>query len=162
MGRFWSILKLRKVEKTEGLTPATMKIMLESIGRAREIGGAQMQNEFLGGETIMEHGKTAIGIDFDLPKGEIRLSRKRWPNGASPVVVDIVYEGVVFTVAKAMILVGKEKKLMEAEGISRLSPLDDPEHNDPTQGREKAISQAIRALHTRVMRHRRSYHHYRG
>jgi hypothetical protein len=114
------------------------------------------------GGNLMEPGKMVIGDDYSLPEGEIRLSRRRWPNGASPVVVDIVYQGIVFTVARAMILVGKERKLVEAEGISRLSPLDDPDHNDPVQGREKAISQAIRALHTRVMGHRRSYHHYRG
>lgn len=103
-----------------------------------------------------------VGCDYELPEGEIRLTRKRWPKNASPVVVSIAYEGIVFTIAKAKILVGKDKTLIEAEGISRLSPLDDPENNNPIQGREKAISQAIRALHTRVMKHRRSFHHYRG
>lgn len=138
-------------------------LMLKAIGRAREVGGAQMQNEFLGGGRIMEPGKTTIvGVDYDLPSGEIRLSRKKWPKGASPVVVDIVYEGLVFTVARAMIIVGKEKVLIEAEGISRLSPIDDPGNNNPIQGKEMAISQAVNALHTKVMKHRRSFHHYRG
>jgi len=105
---------------------------------------------------------TVVGVDYDLPNGEIRLSRKKWPRGASPVVVDIVYQGLVFTVARAMIIVGKEKTLIEAEGISRLSPTDDPGNNNPIQGKEMAISQAIRALYARVMKHRRSYHHYRG
>jgi hypothetical protein len=139
--------------------------MLKAIGRAREVGGAQMQNEYLGGEKIMEpHKMTFVGVDFELPHGEIRLSRRQWPEGASPVVVDIVYEGLVFMVAKAMILVGRNQKkvLIEAEGISRLSPIDDPGNNNPVQGKEMAISQAVRALHTRVMKHRRSLHHYRG
>ena|SRR3990172_7671828 len=100
---------------------------------------------------------------YELPRGEIRPSRKRWPINSSKIVVDMVYEGIVFKVAKASILLGKNKDiLIEAEGISRLSPLDDPQANNPLQGREKAISQAISALHTRVMKHRRSYHHYRG
>lgn len=138
--------------------------MLKAIGRAREVGGAQMQNEFLGGGTNMEpHKMTVVGVDYALPHGEIRLSRKQWPKSASPVVVDIVYQGLVFTVAKATILVGKNEKVaIEAEGISRLSPTDDPDNNNPIQGKEMAISQAIKALHTRVMRHRRSLHHYRG
>jgi len=97
-----------------------------------------------------------------LPDGEIRPTRKRWPKNSTPVAVQIVYEGMVFTVAKASIVVGKDRTLIEAEGISRLSPLDDPERNNPVQGKECAIRQAIRALHTRVMKHRRSYHHYRG
>ena len=108
------------------------------------------------------HKMTVVGVDYDLPNGEIRLSRKKWPRGASPVVVDIVYQGLVFTVARAMIIVGKEKTLIEAEGISRLSPLDDPDKNNPIQGKEMAISQAVKALHTKVMKHRRSFHHYRG
>lgn len=145
------------------LNPLVKDLMLGAIGRAREVGGAQMQNEFLEGERIMEPHK--MTVEYGLPKGEIRLSRKKWPEGASPVVVDIVYSGLVFTVARAMILlVGRNEKkvLIEAEGISRLSPLDDPGNNNPIQGKEMAISQAVKALHARVMRHRRSFHHYRG
>lgn len=116
------------------------------------------------GKVMEPHKMTVVGVDYALPHGEIRLSRKQWPKSASPVVVDIVYQGLVFTVAKATILVGKNEKkvLIEAEGISRLSPTDDPDNNNPIQGKEMAISQAIKALHTRVMRHRRSLHHYRG
>ena len=117
-----------------------------------------------GGKIMEPHKMTFVGIDLALPHGETRLSRKQWPKSASPVVVDIVYSGLVFTVAKATILLGKNSKkvIIEAEGISRLSPTDDPGDNNPIQGKEMAISQAVKALHTRVMRHRRSLHHYRG
>ena len=126
-----------------------------------------------------------IGTDPALPEGEIRLDRKRWPKNSSPVMVLILYQGLFFTLAQAAILVGKEKKLFYAEGISRLSPLDDPENPgrekawrpilkkkkldeiplakvDPKISCERAIEHAVEALHTRVMRHRRSFHHYRG
>lgn len=165
MDRFWSFLKLKKVKKSQGLTSAARGMMLESIERGQEVGGAQMQKEFLEGGKVMEpHKMTFVGIDDALPHGETRLSRKQWPKSASPVVVDIVYQGLVFTVAKATILLGRNEKkvLIEAEGISRLSPTDDPDNNNPIQGKEMAISQAVKALHTRVMRHRRSLHHYRG
>jgi len=96
--------------------------------------------------------------------GEPRLSRKRWPKNSSPVFVSIAFEGLVFTVARAQISVSGKNgpNFYMAEGISRLSPTDDPDNNNPIQGKEMAISQAIRALHARVMRHRRSLHHYRG
>jgi len=112
----------------------------------------------------MEEEELKLVEGAGLPDGEVRLNRKKWPRSSSRIVVNIVYEGIVFTVAKASILLGKNEKkvLVEAEGISRLSPIDDPEHNDPIQGREKAITQAVKALHTRVMGHRRSLHHYRG
>jgi len=104
---------------------------------------------------------TAVDESF----GEPRMSRLRWPKGASCVFVTIEYEGLVFTVAKAKIILGggdgKPKKVYEAEGISRVSPLDE-KHRDPIAGKEKAIKRAIEALHTRVMKHRRSFHHYRG
>lgn len=80
------------------------------------------------------------------------------------MVVNVVYEGLVFTVARAQIAVGaidKPKAYYMAEGISRVSPLDE-ENRDSIAGAEKAIHQAITALHTRVMKHRRSFHHYRG
>lgn len=100
---------------------------------------------------------------IQLPDGEVvRKNRRRWPKNSTPVAIQIVYEGLVFTVAKASIIVGRDRTLIEAEGISRLSPLDDPDRNNPIQGTESAISQAISALHTRVMKHRRSFHHYRG
>ena len=137
MGRHWSILNLTS-------------------------GGNMNMEEWK--KIVIGHGDELPPGEPLMPSGEPRLSRKKWPKNSSSIAVEIVYEGVVFIVAKARILLGKNETrvLCQAEGISRLSPLDDPEHNDPIQGREKAISQAIKALHTRVMRHRRSYHHYRG
>jgi len=122
--------------------------------------------EILGGEEIIEGGITMNEVKdiWGLPSGEIRPTRKRWPKNCSPVVVEIVFEGLVFTVAKAQIAIGvngKPKSYYVAEGISRLSP-EDEEKRDPMVGKERAIQQAIRALHVRVMKHRRSYHHYRG
>ena len=117
-----------------------------------------------GGKIMEPHKMTVNEIKpTDIwPDGEIRPTRKKWPKESSPVFVVIAYEGSVFTVAKARILVGKHGTLIEAEGISRLSPTDDPDNNNPIQGKEMAISQAVRALYTRVTKHRRSYHHYRG
>jgi L-asparaginase II len=106
-----------------------------------------------------------IGPFFsDLPDGELRTTRKRWPKNSSPVIVNIVFEGLCFTVARAQIvMIGKDGKRVfkMAEGISRVSPLDE-EKRDPIVGKEHAIQQAIRALHTRVTKRRRSHHHYRG
>jgi len=153
------------MDKSKGLSSSTADLMLRAIGRAREVGGAQMQNEFLEGGKVMEGDKLVIGPYFyDLPDGEIRTTRKKWPRNSSPVVVNIVFEGLVFTVAKAQIAIGadtKPKAIYTAEGISRISPVDE-ERRDPMVGKERAIQQAIRALHTRVMKHRRSLHHYRG
>lgn len=124
-----------------------------------------------------------ISID-KMPEGELRISRKRWPKNSSPLIIHIVYHGEVFTVAKACIAIGSHT-IYEAEGVSRLSPLDDPNNPgrdkawrpilkkrklkeipeakvDPMISYERAIKQAVEALHTRVTKRRRSYHHYRG
>jgi hypothetical protein len=134
---------------------------------------------------IMPGQIVTMWVDVELPEGEIRLNRKRWPKNSSPVIVLVLFRGLFFTLARAAILVGKEKRLFYAEGISRLSPLDDP-HNpgrdkawkpilkkkklkeipeakvDLMVSCERAIEQAVEALHTRVMKNRRSFHHFRG
>lgn len=132
--------------------------------------------------------KTTKDTDPTLPGGEHRSSRKKWPDFSSDIVINIISEGRYFTLARASILIGKKGKrvLYQAEGISKLSPLDDPNN----LGREKAwktvlkmnpkrktpkahelsekiaeenaIEQAIEALYTRVIKHRSSFHHYRG
>ncbi len=109
-----------------------------------------------------------LSTDWVLPDGEIRLTRKKWPKNSSPVVVNIVFEGLVFTVARAEIVVlykdskgGERNHFYMAEGISRISPLDE-DRRDQIVGEERAIKQAIKALHVRVTKHRRSHHHYRG
>jgi len=125
------------------------------------------------------------------PPWEIRLlNRQRWPRMASYPEVRIAYHGDFFTVAQARIAIHIRSGpdiTYYAEGICRLSPLDDPlnpgrekawrtvlkkskgriKRVPPPQldGRracEKAIHNAISALHTRVMKHRSSFHHYRG
>lgn len=116
------------------------------------------------GERKMDNTRSKSLTEYGLPDGEIRLTRKKWPKNSSPVVVNIVFEGLVFTVAQAQIVIGvdgKPKARYVAEGISRVSPLDEEKRN-PVISREHAIQQAISALHTRVVKHRRSFHHYRG
>ncbi len=96
---------------------------------------------------------------------EESVKRQKWRKRVSPVTVEVVYEGLVFTVAVASIQIPRRQEIVyyEAEGISRLSPLDDdPKHDLPLAGREHAIQQAIRALWVRVWKERRSNHHYRG
>lgn len=172
MGRFWSLFMLKKAGERDGERGSRVD---RAVVARTDASSSLVALPILGFEwavprIIFEQGginnMEEVKKDWGLPEtaGEPRLTRKRWPKNCSPVFVSIVFEGLVFTVARAQVSISRKDGLdfHMAEGISRLSPLDDPKKRNEIQGREMAISQAIRALHTRVMRHRRSFHHYRG